>query len=308
MASAWILIFSVYNIYPAGAVDIYQKQSFVSAKSGEAVTLHCTLADWLRNEDVFWYKQPLGQMPQEVGIKGNIMDAIISPRFQNSSVKLERTGNSISLTIRNPTKDDEGIYYCGISVMKMITFSNGTFLAVTDHSQLTISVHQTPVLQSASPGDSLSLQCTVLSEIRTAELQVLWFRSAAGRSFPEIIYTHHNSSHQCEISSSKHSCMYNISKSILTDDDAGTYYCAVVSCGTILFGNGTTVAMGTHSSLLVGMGLALGLCVIWNITLCCCCVSWRSGCKHCRGNTSQLVPHDLSNAEGHKFQVICKCI
>ena len=112
-------------------MDIYQKQSFVSAKPGEAVTLQCTLADHQSTEDVFWYKQPLGQMPQEVGIKGAFMKAVFSSHFQHSNFKLERMENSVSLTIPHPTKDDEAMYYCGISVMKMIKFSTGTFLAIT---------------------------------------------------------------------------------------------------------------------------------------------------------------------------------
>ncbi|KAL6479779.1 hypothetical protein MHYP_G00108120 [Metynnis hypsauchen] len=70
-------------------------------------------------------------MPQEVGIKGAFMEAVFSSHFKNSRFKLERVENSVSLTIPHPTKDDEAMYYCGISVMKMIKFSTGTFLAIT---------------------------------------------------------------------------------------------------------------------------------------------------------------------------------
>ncbi|KAI4901894.1 hypothetical protein NFI96_031882 [Prochilodus magdalenae] len=271
----------------AGAVDIYQRQSFVSTKPGEAVTLQCTLADRQSKEDVFWYKQPLGQMPQQVGIKGAFMKAILSPRFQNSGFKLERMENSISLTIPHPTKDDEGMYYCGISVMKMIQFSNGTFLSVTDHPQLNISVRLTPSQGSVSPGESVTLQCTVLSEIRAADLRVLWFRAAAGQSFPEIIYTHQNSSsRQCESSSSTHCSVYKFSKKKFSFSDAGTYYCAVATCGMISVGNGLTVGIDdsvSHpSALLVVTGLALGLCAVWSIALCCCCMKGKP-CECCGG-------------------------
>ncbi|XP_036425195.1 uncharacterized protein LOC118807308 [Colossoma macropomum] len=298
--SAWILMVSVCEIYAAETVDIYQKQSFVSAKSGEAVTLQCTLADHQRNEDVFWYKQPVGQMPQEVGIKGAFMEAVFSSQFKNSSFKLERVENSVSLTIPHPTKDDEAMYYCGISVMMMIKFSTGTFLAITGHPHLNVSVLQTPVWGSVSPGESVTLQCTVLSEIRAAELRVLWFRAAAGQSFPEIIYTHQNSSsRQCEISSSTHSSVYNFSKNILDHNHTGTYYCAVAACGKIIFGTGSTVEIDhskSHHSALVVMGLALGLCAVWNVTLCCFCMKCNI-CKHCRGNKPHPVTHDLSGAD-----------
>ncbi|XP_017544265.1 uncharacterized protein LOC108415731 [Pygocentrus nattereri] len=303
--SAWILMLSVCEIYAAETVDIYQKQSYVSAKPGEAVTLQCTLADHQSTEDVFWYKQPVGQMPQEVGIKGAFMEAVFSSHFKNSSFKLERVENSVSLTISHPTKDDEAMYYCGISVMKMIKFSTGTFLAITDHPQLNISVLQTPVRGSVSPGESVTLQCTVLSEIRAADVRVLWFRAAAGQSFPEIIYTHQNSSsRQCEISSSTHSSVYNFSKNILDQHHTGTYYCTVAACGKIMFGKGSTVEIDhsrSHHSALGVMGLALGLFAVWNVILCCFCLKWNI-CEHFRCNKPHPVTHDLSGTDDLQCQ------
>uniref|UniRef100_A0A4W4E3G0 Ig-like domain-containing protein n=1 Tax=Electrophorus electricus TaxID=8005 RepID=A0A4W4E3G0_ELEEL len=129
------------------------------------------------------------------------MEVIISSEYNKSHLKLERTKTNISFSILHAAKDDGGLYFCGVVLMKTTEFSTGTFLAVTGNPKLTISVVQSPVLGRVPPGESVSLQCTVLSERRTAELRVLWFRAAAGDSHPEIIYTHHNSSHQCEISS-----------------------------------------------------------------------------------------------------------
>ncbi|CAB1345277.1 unnamed protein product [Coregonus sp. 'balchen'] len=58
-----------------------------------------------------------------------------------------------------------------------------------------------------------------------------------------IIYTHGDRSDQCEKSpeagSPTQSCVYNLPKRNLSLSDTGTYYCAVASCGEILFGNGT---------------------------------------------------------------------
>ncbi|XP_072519293.1 immunoglobulin lambda-1 light chain-like, partial [Salminus brasiliensis] len=140
---------------------------------------------------------------------------------------------------------------------------NGTFLAVTGHPQLKISVLQTPVSAFVPLGENVTLQCTVRPENRAAELQVLWFRSAAGRSFPEIIYTHHNSSRQCEISSSKDGCVFNFTKNINNSEDTGTYYCAVSSCGKIIIGNGTHVNFKKPVDPIVFyLGAALGICVV----------------------------------------------
>ncbi|KAF5893931.1 putative immune-type receptor 16 precursor, partial [Clarias magur] len=106
-----------------------------------------------------------------------------------------------------------------------------------------VSVSQSGVSDSVPAGASVTLQCSVLSESRAAELQVLWFRAAPPQSHPQIIYTHHNSGHQCESGSPTHTCVYNFSKNILSHNDTGTYYCAVVLCGRIIFGNGTRVQL-----------------------------------------------------------------
>ncbi|KAM9401373.1 uncharacterized protein ACWYII_030954 isoform 1-T2 [Salvelinus alpinus] len=82
---------------------------------------------------------------------------------------------------------------------------------------------------------------------------VYWFRHGSGESHPGIIYTHGDRSDQCEKSpeaeSPTQSCVYNLPKRNLSISDAGTYYCAVASCGEILFENGTKldIEAGTPS-------------------------------------------------------------
>ncbi|XP_053091559.1 uncharacterized protein LOC117597642 [Pangasianodon hypophthalmus] len=127
---------------------------------------------------------------------------------------------------------------------------------------LSVSVLQSSVLDSVPAGASVTLQCSVLSESRAADLQVLWFRAAPPQSHPQIIYTHHNSSHQCESSSSTHTCVYSFSKNI-SRNDTGTYYCAVAMCGKIIFGNGTKMQNEIPvDSVVICLAVALGLCVV----------------------------------------------
>ncbi|XP_029918561.1 uncharacterized protein LOC115367010 [Myripristis murdjan] len=97
------------------------------------------------------------------------------------------------------------------------------------------------------PGDSVALQCSLLSDSENkacpAEHNVFWFRAGSDESHPRIIYTHGNRSYGCEKSpeagSPPQSCVYNFSKNSICSSDAGTYYCAVATCGEILFGNAT---------------------------------------------------------------------
>ncbi|KAK3535639.1 hypothetical protein QTP70_018425 [Hemibagrus guttatus] len=184
-------------------------------------------------------------MPRKIGERIAYKEIKFSTEFENSGFNMEKTDNGISLSIPNIKKDHEGLYYCGKSLnLENVTLSNGTFLAVTDDRDVKVSVWQRGVFDSVPAGASVTLHCLVLSESRSADLQMLWFRAASPQSHPQIIYTHHNSSHQCESGSSTHTCVYNFTKNILSLNDTGTYYCAVALCGKIVFGNGTQVHLG----------------------------------------------------------------
>uniref|UniRef100_A0A3B4D4U0 Ig-like domain-containing protein n=1 Tax=Pygocentrus nattereri TaxID=42514 RepID=A0A3B4D4U0_PYGNA len=239
-----------------------------------------------------WYKQRLEHAPLEVGSKLEDKPAVISGQLDKSRFKLNRIASGISLSIERVTKEDEGMYFCGETGKKTLDFSTATFLAVTGQSD--ISVLQTPVGGSVSPGESVTLQCTVLSEIRAADLRVLWFRAAAGQSFPEIIYTHQNSSsRQCEISSSTNSSLYNFSKNILDHHHTGTYYCAVAACGKIIFGNGTSVELKDPiDPVLMFLGAALGVCVVV-ISAQAFIICKRRNSDHCSGKTCQSIIHSF---------------
>ncbi|XP_026803228.2 uncharacterized protein LOC113547182 [Pangasianodon hypophthalmus] len=242
MAPIWTIILFLNTVSPAQSVD-FSRPSFLSVQSGERVTLNCPFGDIPKAESVVWYKQIFGEMPQKVGERLAYKDFDIFPEFKISGFTMETTDNGISLTIPHIKTDHGGLYYCGKFSWENFTLSIGTFLAVTGDENVKVSVLQSNALKSVSAGASVTLQCSVLSESRAADLQVLWFRAAPPQSHPQIIYTHHNSSHQCESSSSTRTCVYNFSKNVLSLNDTGTYYCAVAVCGKIIFGNGTQVQM-----------------------------------------------------------------
>uniref|UniRef100_A0AAY5EMY7 Ig-like domain-containing protein n=1 Tax=Electrophorus electricus TaxID=8005 RepID=A0AAY5EMY7_ELEEL len=129
MAQVWILILWHFLNF-AQAVDLYQKPSFILAKLGETVTFHCTFAKKHSAESMVWYKQPGAQILQNIVVQSPLMEAIISSEYNKSHLKLERTKTNISFSILHAAKDDGGLYFCGVVVMKTTEFSTGTFLAV----------------------------------------------------------------------------------------------------------------------------------------------------------------------------------
>ncbi|KAM9470996.1 uncharacterized protein Hap1MRO34_012889 isoform 2-T2 [Clarias gariepinus] len=242
---------------------ITQPNSVISAAAGDNVTLHCLKEEEENTDPILWYKQVVGHEPcVMVTVQKVVKNPIFESQFNSPRFSIEDLRRSCNLKINNVEPSDEAVYYCGFKKIT-VAFRKGTFLSVKGDGDVKVSVSQSSVLDSVPAGASVTLQCSVLSESRAAELQVLWFRAAPPQSHPQIIYTHHNSSHQCESGSSTHTCVYNFSKNILSLNDTGTYYCAVAVCGKIIFGNGTRINLKESlDPVVIWLTLALGVCVV----------------------------------------------
>ncbi|XP_046704936.1 uncharacterized protein LOC124385732 [Silurus meridionalis] len=272
----WITMMILKKVDSAQINDI-QPNSMISADVGGNVTLHCFKQREDSSESVVWYKQKVGYEPCVlVSIQSDpfFEEEFRSPRF---SIKKENLGCHLQIAHVEPS--DEAMYYCGLRKFS-IEFGKGTFLSVKRKADVSVTVFQSSVSDSVPAGASVTLQCSVLSESRAAELQVLWFRAAPSQSHPQIIYTHHNSSLQCE--SSTHTCVYNLSMNIFSLDDTGTYYCAVALCGKIIFGNGTVVQFERSvAPAVIFLGVALGVCVLVIFALLFVIIcKWRNGKQH----------------------------
>ncbi|XP_076144293.1 uncharacterized protein LOC143126283 [Alosa pseudoharengus] len=183
-----------------------------------------------------------------------------------------KTDHSVQLAIFKTTLSDEGMYFCGFEKSHYIKFGNGTFLTFEENVKTSsiVSVVQPPASDPVYQGDSVTLQCAVLTDTRTNDLRVFWISTASGGDLhPGSIYVHKNSSSQCEITSEK-SCTNELLKSHVGLDDAGMHYCAVSTCGRIVLGNGTMLRIESSlHHLVVGLGLALVMSLVVILVLVC---------------------------------------
>ena len=166
-------------------------------------------------------------------------DVLFSDDFKNESRFSVQDGDGIfHLNISALKQSDSATYYCWLVGYK-VELKAGVTLRVEGPGSLIQAVVQQPVWESVQPGDSVTLTCTVHSVTRDGEYRVHWFRRS-GESQPGLIYTHRN---QCQEDGDNKStlqrCVYSLPVEKISSSDAGTYYCAVASCGEILFGNGT---------------------------------------------------------------------
>ncbi|XP_036452909.1 uncharacterized protein LOC118826128 [Colossoma macropomum] len=213
------------------------------AEVGNSVHLSCQRSIEQKTT-IIWMKQTLGEKPVAIVTSYQYQPGIFRNSFDKSSrFETQTAPGSFNLTISHLEPSDTATYYCAVIFLYDISFGEGIFLDVKDAPLTKHRVHQQPVLEAVHPGDSVTLQCSVLSESCSGEHSVYWFRHGSGESHPGIIYTHGNRSDVCkkssETDSPTQSCVYKLPKRNLSLSDAGTYYCAVLMCGEIIFGNGT---------------------------------------------------------------------
>uniref|UniRef100_A0A673CIA4 Ig-like domain-containing protein n=1 Tax=Sphaeramia orbicularis TaxID=375764 RepID=A0A673CIA4_9TELE len=208
--------------------------------SSYSVTLQCEYHD-KSAVLFFWYKQTLAQKPQrmssyyEHNTEGSFNDEFKdNPRFS--------LDNKNSLTISDLRISDSAMYFCGSTNLDSFYFAEGVTVRV-EGSYLNV---QTSVRQSESesvhPGDSVTLNCTVHTGTCDGEHSVYWFKSYEEEPQPGIIYTHRGRNDQCEkkndTETKTHTCVYNLPIHSV-DHTHDQTYCAVASCGRVLFGPGT---------------------------------------------------------------------
>uniref|UniRef100_A0A3Q3IES0 Ig-like domain-containing protein n=2 Tax=Monopterus albus TaxID=43700 RepID=A0A3Q3IES0_MONAL len=235
--------------------SVHQDGGFISANVGDNVTLRC-----FYEGDVaamfYWYKQTLQQKPRLLSsfYKHDTSGIFYAEFKDNPRFSLETNNGKNHLTILNLQISDSATYYCTTSYLNKFEFAEGTTVSVGSSVNVQAVVHQS-ASETIQPGGSVTLNCTVHNGTCDGEYRVYWFKDSE-QSHPGLIYTHGGSSDQCERKpeTQTHSCVYNLLMNSLNLSHAGTYYCAVASCGHILFGNGTKLDVedeGNSSNSLV---------------------------------------------------------
>uniref|UniRef100_A0A3Q3LER1 Uncharacterized LOC113135851 n=1 Tax=Mastacembelus armatus TaxID=205130 RepID=A0A3Q3LER1_9TELE len=226
---------------------------FELVKVGGSVTLPCLCQDQVAVM-FYWYKQSLGQKPNLVSTfyKHN-NNGTFHGRFQKDPrFSLITENNKNNLKISDLQISDTATYYCLKSNLLDFEFCEGTVVSVQGSgSNIPAQVHQS-ASESIQPGGSVTLNCTVHTGTCDGEHRVYWFKHS-GQAHPGLIYTHGGSNDQCERKpeTQTHSCVYNLPMNSLNLSDAGTYYCAVASCGHVLFGNGTRLNIKNNAPSVV---------------------------------------------------------
>lgn len=292
--------------------EVPQQISLIVAEIGQNLTLTCAVSGE-QPRLLYWFKLSFGNMFQRVAV-GYLDYPALEDTVDSSRFSVTKVGNVFSLTIRNISKEDEATYLCQGGSSYTMAYLNGTLLAVNDpqHQQKSAYVKQSPDVESVQLGNSVTLRCSLLYKNKEntgrcpGEHRVHWFR-AGSESDSGVIYTDSTCSDEPE----EKSCVYRLSKTIRESSDAGIYYCAVATCGQILFGEGTKVETRTElCPLVIVIGTLLACSVLVN-----CALFFtrkpKPSCEHCKGKitASNRVERNRSaedqrnNVDGEEVEI-----
>uniref|UniRef100_A0A671Y205 Ig-like domain-containing protein n=1 Tax=Sparus aurata TaxID=8175 RepID=A0A671Y205_SPAAU len=281
--------------------SVHPDGGLLSLKTGDNLTLPC-----FYNADVsaklYWYKQPLGQKPQLISTFYKFdKNGTFHGEFKNNLRFTLVTGDGKNhLKISDLRISDSAAYNC------IRCFAN----ALEIPESITVSVTgSASVLQSASeiiqPGGSVTLNCTVHTGTCDGEHSVYWFKHSQ-ESHPGLIYTHGSRNDQCERkdNTQTHTCIYNLPMKSLNLSHVGTYYCAVASCGHILFGDGTKLDFEDKVDSPVLMYFLSGALTFTTILVVLLVLSVfkkkNRNSNHSTESQARLSAPTTTNAEGHE--------
>ncbi|KAM9335614.1 uncharacterized protein ABDE67_020613 [Symphorus nematophorus] len=207
-----------------------------------------------------WYRQILGGGPQLLSSIYKYDDPSKVPPWikKNPRFSVERKDGMNHLHISDVRFSDSATYFCGSSHSNIVEFGQGVFLSVEGASLK--EVVQGPASETIHPGGSVTFDCTVHTGTCDEQRHVYWFRHGFHHG---ILHTHGDGWRRISTpGSSSQSCVYHLQKTNLTSSDAGTYYCAVASCGEILFGAGSELLVEADADQITQMRILFWLSII----------------------------------------------
>ncbi|KAG7240107.1 hypothetical protein INR49_027961 [Caranx melampygus] len=158
------------------------------------------------------------------------------------------------------------------------------------------------MLTSVNKTSGVTQDSGVMKALCARESRIYWFRR--GASQPMVMDP---SARQCTSPSGELSPMQNCTAHLEFDSssssDAGMYYCAVASCGEIVFGNGTRVELmdvfPKGTSLMVyflSVALAVSCIILFALVFSIYKLN-KKLCSFCNGSASHLTSDIMSDAD-----------
>ncbi|XP_035480050.1 uncharacterized protein LOC118300083 [Scophthalmus maximus] len=274
----------------------HRDRGFILVDVGESFTLQCLYVS--DDTKYYWFKQTLGQKPQLISTYYKFSNgSTFHGEFKDNQ---RLTQETFHLKISHVQLSDSATYYCARGNSFILEFMEGVTVSVKGSGwNIQARVHQS-ASEIVQPGGSVTLSCTVQNGTCDGDHSVYWFKDSE-EPHPGLIYTHRDRHDHCERkpNTQTHSCTYNLSMKSLDLSHAGTYYCAVASCGHVLFGNGTKLDFDDcHRVSMYFISGALIFTTILSVSLA--FLLHKRSCCRCSESCAVISPPSTTNTEVYR--------
>ncbi|XP_054648319.1 uncharacterized protein LOC129190035 isoform X2 [Dunckerocampus dactyliophorus] len=230
----WIVL-HLLLLLQRGACTGAHTFSTLTVRPGQNVTLTCHVNKNRTVEKFFWIRLVSGTFPEVLASMTHPGSPESGTLNTGRRITAKKELGSFHLHISQVEKSDTAVYYCFKVHLDDLIFLNGTFLQVTEPEP------SVSVVSEVQPGQPVKFQCSVLSqsgnEICQDGHKLHWFRTGPDSVHPSFVYTHD----ECNDSFTQ-KCIHTFSKNV-SSSDAGTYFCAVATCGRIFKGTQINVTI-----------------------------------------------------------------
>ncbi|XP_020796708.1 uncharacterized protein LOC110174940 [Boleophthalmus pectinirostris] len=265
----------VFQLATVARSSVIQDMGVASARVGTSVTLKCYYNNTQVASHYSWYRQTLGGRPVVLSTiyKFDTPSKMLVWLEKHPRFAVQRQEGQNHLHISNVQPEDMALYFCGSSHNNIVEFGQGIFLNVQGPTEpISKHVTQEPALASAVAGSSVTLNCSVRAGACAEDHSVYWLKQGSGLG---LLHTHGPRCKPQGPQSGAQSCTYHLQKPGVSRADAGKYYCAVASCGEVLFGNGTVLQVSgedgdlkVHIVVLMWLSIARMGVLLLMVTVC----------------------------------------
>ena len=119
----------IYNVYSIFSFHSDTLVPVITVQLGEPANLTCAFPSKFSLKKLYWYKQSAGDTLKLIVKLYKSITPQYGSQFSHSRLEVYRDKNFSSLTISRTTKEDEGMYHCGVTEW-MNTEWSGTYLLV----------------------------------------------------------------------------------------------------------------------------------------------------------------------------------
>ncbi|XP_077433812.1 uncharacterized protein LOC144058967 isoform X2 [Vanacampus margaritifer] len=218
---------------------------------GQSVSFKCPFDDTGMRYVLSWIRLAPETFPEVLGqmTSFDLKAPETETSHSGSRIIVKKEKDTFVLQISQVQKSDMAVYYCfrWTSWFNEMVFLQGLFLQVKDFPEAEASVSAIAQdLRSSDngrrPGPSVTSRCSVFSrsgnKTCTDGHKVYWFKAAKVDKPPSFIYTHED----CEKvqKGSMQKCVHAVTEDV-SSSVAGTYACAVATCGEIFIGKAKKV-------------------------------------------------------------------